>query len=131
MLLLHPNLSKASLFTPSQEIPISITYFFMISLNPRGGRPAFCLVLDGWPKRTLFGNLPSFIHRTCPSHLYFSFIIALESGIEPQFLYSLLFEIWSVSRVSRTIWIQELANFHLLLERPCFRAIIDLCHKIR
>ena len=75
----------------------------MISSQPRQGRPAFLLALDGWPKRTIFGNLSSFIRRTWPSHLNLSFIIALESGIEPHFSYNLLFEIRSVSRVPRTI----------------------------
>nr|CAG4635294.1 EOG090X01LO [Artemia franciscana] len=46
--------------------------------DPRRGRPAICLALDGWPKRTIFGNLPSFIHRTCPSRLKLSLIIAPE-----------------------------------------------------
>ena len=37
------------------------------------------------------------------SHFNLSFIIALESGIEPNFSYKLLFEIQSVSRVPRAI----------------------------
>ena len=49
------------------------------------------------------GNPSPFICRTYPSHLILSFIIALESGIEPHFSYSLLFEMLSVSRVPRTI----------------------------
>ena len=53
--------------------------------------------------RTIFGNLSSFIRTTCSSHLNLSFIIALESGIEPHFSYSLLFEIRSVSRLLKTI----------------------------
>ena len=72
MLLLHPNLSKASLFKPSQEVPISFKYFFVTSFHPNRGRPAFWLALDGSPKRTMFGNLQSFIHRTSPSHHPFS-----------------------------------------------------------
>ena len=75
----------------------------MTSSQPRQGRPAFRVAPDGWPKRTLFGNLSSFIRRTWPSHLNLSFIIAPESGIEPHFSYNLLFEIRSVSRVPRTI----------------------------
>ena len=102
-LLLQPNLFKASLFTPSQEVPISFKSLFMTSSQPRQGRPAFRIAPDGWPKRTIFGNLSSFIRRTWLSHLNLSFIIALESGIEPHFSYSLLLEIRSVSRVPRTI----------------------------
>jgi hypothetical protein len=75
----------------------------MTSSHPKRGRPAFRLALDSWPKRTIFGNLSSFIHTTCPRHLNHSFNIALESGIEPHFSYSLLFEIRSVSRVLRTV----------------------------
>ena len=75
----------------------------MTSSQPRQGRPAFRVAPDGWPKRTIFGNLSSFIRRTWPSHLNLSFIIAPESGIEPHFSYNLLFEIRSVSRVPRTI----------------------------
>ena len=74
----------------------------MTPSHPNQGRSVFCLALDGWPKRTIFGNLSSFICRSCPSHLNLYFVIALESGIEPHFSYSLLFEIWSVSQVPRT-----------------------------
>ena len=102
-LLLHPNLFKASLFTPSQEVLISFQLFFMTSFHPRRGRPTFRLVLDGWPERTIFGNLSSLFRRTCPSHLNLSLIVALESGIESYFSYSLLFKIRSVSRVSTTM----------------------------
>ena len=76
----------------------------MTSSHPRRGRPAFRLALDGWPKRTNFSNLSSFIRITCPNHLN----LTLESGIEPHFSYSLLFEIRSVSRVPRTILMQFL-----------------------
>ena len=72
---------------------------FMTSCHSRRGRPAFRSALDGWPKRTIFGNLSSFIHTTCPSHPNLSFIIALERRIEPYFSYNLLFDIWSVSQV--------------------------------
>ena len=75
----------------------------MTSSQPRQGRPAFRVAPDGWPKRTIFGNMSSFIRRTWPSHLNLSFIIAPESRIEPHFSYNLLFEIRSVSRVPRTI----------------------------
>ena len=75
----------------------------MTSSQSRQGRLAFRVAPDGWPKRTIFGNLSSFIRRTWPSYLNFSFIIALESGIEPHFSYNLLFEIRSVSWVPRTI----------------------------
>ena len=75
----------------------------MTSSQPRRGRPAFRVAPDGWPKKTIFGNLSSFIRRTWPSHLNLSFIIALERGIESHFSYNLLFEIRSVSRVPRTI----------------------------
>jgi hypothetical protein len=68
-----------------------------------GRRPTFLLTLDGWMKRTILGNLPSFIRRTSPSHLILSCIIAIESGIETHFSNSLLFKIRSVSRVPRAI----------------------------
>ena len=85
-LLLHPNLFKSSLFTLSQEAPISLKSFLMTSSHPRRGRAAFLLAPDGWPKRKIFGNLSPFVHRMCPTHLSLSFIIVLESRIEPHFL---------------------------------------------
>ena len=75
----------------------------MTSSQPRQGQPAFFVAPDGWPKRTIFGNLSSFICRMWPSHLNLSSIIAPESRIEPHFSYNLLFEIQSVSWVPRTI----------------------------
>jgi len=75
----------------------------MTTSHPRRRRPAFRLTLYGWQKRKIFGNLSSFIRRTWPSHLNLSFIIALESEIEPHSLQSLLFELRAVRRVSRTI----------------------------
>ena len=65
--------------------------------------PLFRLALDGWPKRTIFGNQP-LNRRTCPSHLNFSLIIAIGSWIEPRFSYSLLFEIRSVKQVPKRIY---------------------------
>ena len=107
-LLLQPNLFKASLFTPSQEVPISFKSLFMTSSHPRWGRPAFRVAPNSWPKRTIFGNLSSFIRRMWLSYLNLSFIIEPESWIEPYFSYNLLFEIRSVSRVPRTICSQFL-----------------------
>ena len=75
----------------------------MTSSHPRRGRRAFRVAPDGWPKRRIFGSLSSFIHRTWLSQPNLSFIIALESGIEPHFSYSLLFEKRSVRWVPRTI----------------------------
>ena len=75
----------------------------MTSSHLNRGRPVFCLALNGWPRRTIFGILSSFVRRTCPSHLNLSFIIAVESGTEPHFLNSLLFEIRSVTRGPRII----------------------------
>ena len=90
------------------------------------------LALDSWRKRTIFGNLSSFICRACPSHSNLSLIIALKSGNEPHFLYSLLCEIKSVSRVPRTIRRpfsgKHLANLHPFSEHPCFRAIFNHDH---
>ena len=103
LLLLHSNLFRVSLFTPSLEVPMSFKSFFMIFSHARQGQPPFYLALDGWLKRTIFGNLSTFICRMCPNHLNLSFIIALESGTEPHFSYSLLFVIRSVSQVPRTI----------------------------
>ena len=102
-LLLHTKLFIASLFTPSEKVTISLQSFLMTSSHSNRELPAFCLALDGWSKRTIFGNLPSFISRTCPSHLNLSLTIALESVIEPHFLSNLLFQIPSVSRVPKTI----------------------------
>jgi len=93
---------KASLFIPSQEVTISLESFFMTSSHPNRGRPAFCLALNGWLRRTIFCNLLPYIHKTCPSLLNLSFVVALESEIEPYFSYSLLFETLSVW-VPRTI----------------------------
>ena len=49
------------------------------------GQPAFHFSLEGWLRRTIFGNMSSFIGKTWPSHLNLSVTIALESGIEPHF----------------------------------------------
>ena len=70
----------------------------MTSSHPR--RSAFRLALDGWPKRTIFGNLTSFIRRKYPSHTNPS-PIALKSGIEPRFSCNLLYETQSVRKISR------------------------------
>ena len=106
----------------------------------------------------LLSSVSCFIHRTCPSHLNLSLIIALESGIEPHFSYSLLLEIRPVSRVPRTVGNssgKHLANIHPLFKaatgtsirrpmrqqwlwriftltlskQPCLRAIFDHCHR--
>ena len=50
----------------------------------------------------LFGPLSSFFCKRCPGRLNLSFVTALESGIEPIFLRSLLFEIWPVARTPKT-----------------------------
>jgi len=107
---LLPDLSlfKDSLFTPSQEVHIPFNYFLTTSSHPKRGRPAFCWALDGWPKRTIFGNLSSFICRMCPSHLNLSPILALEIRIEPQLLCNLLLEIHSVSWLPKAIRRQSL-----------------------
>ena len=126
ILLLYPNLSKASLFTPFQEFTISLKYFFTSS-HPNRGRPDFRLALDCWPKRTIFGNLSSFIHRTGPSHLNHSHIIALETGLEPHFSYSQLFEIRSVKRVPKTIRRQLLWKTYSHFFSPSFSQQIFLC----
>ena len=102
-LLLHPNLLKASLFTPSQGIPIYFKSLFIPSSYHNCNLLVFRLALDDWPKRTIFGSLSSFIHGMCLFPLNLTFAITLESGIEPYFSYNLLFEIQSVSRVPRTI----------------------------
>ena len=75
--------SKPPSLHPPRKFPFPLNLFFMTSSHPRRGQPAFRLALDGWPKRKIFGDLTSFNHRTCPSHLKLSFTIALESGIEP------------------------------------------------
>ena len=69
----------------------------MASCHHKQGRPAFYLALDGWPKKE-----KHWVEKD-PRHLRLCFIIAQESGMEPYFLYSLLFKIWSVSRITRTI----------------------------
>ena len=74
-----------SLHTP-RKFPFPLNLSLWHPFTPDRGRPAFLLVLDGWPIRTIFGNLSSFIRRTCPNHLTLSFIIALESGIETHFV---------------------------------------------
>ena len=127
-LLLHLNLFKASLVTPSREIPISFYSFFMIFFRPRRGRPAFPLAIDGWPERTIFGNLSSFNRRTCPSHLNLSFIIALKRRIKPHFSYSILYEIRSVRRVPEksegNFSGKHIANLHPFFKAPMFQSYI-------
>jgi len=50
----------------------------------------FRLVTHGLPKCRIFGNLSPFICKMWPSHPDVSFILTLESMIEPYFSYSLL-----------------------------------------
>ena len=79
------------------------------SLYPNNGRPTFHLDLEGGPKRRTFSNLSSFI-----LHSNLSLIIARESGIVPNLLYSQVLEIWSVSRVPKTIRKQFLQKTYSL-----------------
>ena len=133
MLLLHPNLFNASLFTPFHEVPISFKSFFMTSSNPKRGTPAFDLALENWLKRSFYGNLSSFFRRTCPSHLSLSVIIALESGILSHFSQKLLFEIRSVSRVPRRvrrqfIWNISSKSSSYFRNAHASETIFDHCH---
>jgi len=82
---------------------------FGFQLNPIWIPKKFCVKNfcgGSWPKMTIChpssAESQPFFHYS-PSHLNLSFIVALESVIEPHFSYSLLFEILSVSRVPRTI----------------------------
>ena len=111
---IHARSSSIPIYSlhPPRKFPFPLNISFMVSSHSRRGRPAFHLTLDDWSKRTIFGNLTSFIRRTCPSHLNLSFITALEIGIEPHFSYILLFEIRSVSRVPRTIY-RRVSKKHL------------------
>ena len=119
----HPSLH------PPRNFPF---LFFVTSSLPNCERPAFRLALDGWPKRTIVGNLSFFIHRSCHSPLNLSLIIVLKSGIELHFSYSLLFEIRSVSRVSRTIcwqflWKTSKKFSSAIRSAHAFRVIFDHC----
>ena len=116
---LHPNLFKTSVFTPMQEILITLKSLLTTSSNTNQGQPPFCLALDGWPAKTLFGNLSSFIRRTCPVHLNFSLITARESLIEPHFSYSLLLEIRSVGQVPKTVRRQFLRKIKQFVVTNC------------
>jgi len=51
-LLSHPNLFKASFFTPSQVFPISFKSFLTTCSHPNRVRPVSRLALDGFPTRT-------------------------------------------------------------------------------
>ena len=84
---------------------------------------SFRVALDGWPKRTVFNNLSSF--RTCPSHINLSLIRVLESGVKPKCSYNLLFEIWVISRVPRTIRRQFLWK-NILQTPSAFRSVHSL-----
>ena len=85
MLLFHPNLFKAFLFTTSLEVPMSLKNFFMTCSHPNRRQLAFHLALYGWPKWKIFDNLSSFIRRAYPRHPNLSFIIILESGMNNSF----------------------------------------------
>jgi hypothetical protein len=50
-LLLHPNLFKASVFTLSQDVPISFKSFFMTSSHPRRGSVFFSHLRKVWKNR--------------------------------------------------------------------------------
>ena len=94
--------SKPSSLHPPRKFLFPLNLSLPTSSHPSQGRPAFCLVLDGRPKRIILSNLASFICRTCPSHFNLSLIVALETWIELHLLYSLLFKIRLVSHVLKT-----------------------------
>ena len=110
ILILHCNLFKVFLFTSSQEVPISLKSSLMILSRPSWRLYAFCLALDGSLKITVLGNVSSFFHRTCPSHLNLFLIIALEKGIGSHFSYSFLIQIRSVRCAPKTIHNQILGR---------------------
>jgi len=94
----HFSLSIQSLlFTFSQEASISLKFLLMTSSHPNQGRHVLCLALGGRPIGKFFGYLSSVMCRVCPSHLNIYLIINLESGIESNFSYNLLFEVRSVN----------------------------------
>ena len=80
-------LSQSIQSLPLYTLPGSSHFLqiFHYLLQPKRRRPAFRSAQHGWPKRTIIGNLSSFILGTCPSYLNLSLIIALKSGIEPHF----------------------------------------------
>ena len=84
--------------SPPVKLPFFFKSIFTIysqhSLGTNGFGPRWIA------KTTNFGNMSSYIRETWPSHLNFSFIIALESGMTPHFSYSLLFYIRSVKYTS-------------------------------
>ena len=128
MLLLHHNLFTTSLFKSYQEVPISFKSFFMTSSHPRRGRDAFRLALDGWSKRTIYDALSFFIHRSCPRNLNFSFIIALESGIEQHFRTAYSFKYsQSAGYPEQSVGIfsgKHLVNLHPLFRTPMLQSHI-------
>ena len=109
----HSPQSKAiqsiALFTFLESLYFSQIFPYDI-LPPIQGNHDFRSALDVWPLRTTYGNLSSFTCRTWTSYLNLSVIIAPEAWIEPHSLFSLMFEIWSVSRVPKTICTQFLGK---------------------
>ena len=128
----HPNLFKASPFTPSKVVFISLKCFPTTSSHPILGQPAFCLALDTRLTRMISDNLSSLTCRTCPGHLTVSCNIDPESRIEPHFSFSLLFDKQSVCWAHKTVLKQflwkNLENPPPFLERPGLRTILDRCH---
>ena len=114
MLLIRPNLFSLPLYTipRSSRLP---QIFLMTFSHPIRKRPVLRSALDGWPISVIFGSLLSFIGRTCPSVLNLFLIIALVSRVEPYFSHSLLFEIQSISWVSKTIR-KQFQGYHSLKE---------------
>ena len=95
-----PNYFQTFTLHPSQKIPIYSKYFPKTSSHLPWSRRAF-FILAAWPIRTIFGNLSSFIY-----------IRNLQSRIEPDFFYSLLFGI------KRVIWIPKSTCRQFLLKIP-------------
>lgn len=90
-----PKSIQSFTFCPSHQVRISIKSFLMTFSPPIQRRPAFCLVAAGQLKSTIFTNVSPLIRKTYSSHINLYFIIALERGIKPNFLYRLLFVIRS------------------------------------
>ena len=117
--LLLLNLFRASFFTSSKEVHISFKTFLTALSHLIQERPAFPFVQDSWPARAMFGNLSFGRRRTCPTHLIFCHIVALESGIALHFFHCILFQVWSCSWVPKTI-VGTFSGKHLVNLPPFF-----------
>ena len=115
--LLSSNICKSSLFTPFQEVQISLESFLTTSSHPIHGRPAFFFTVDDWLTKTIFANP-----------------LSVEWVLAILIFFSVPFTVWNTfsrtgtQTIRRHSYRKYLANPPLFLGNPLFTTISYHCH---